>query len=210
MAGARVRYITIPRMAVEIVCTQGTEAEAIYLEAIHDYFCALESGEEMPEMPEPQNRIVGIALKESAEEIRKGYKNYLQKIGARKKENQRSTADEPPIDQRSTAERNRTDITEQTELNRPDNNRPDLTEIYSSLIPEGWSREKIDAAVGQVDNWHTVKHPVAFVRSILDGRVKPRKRKVSAQEYDQRPYGDEHERPEEQIRRLQMELEGTP
>ena len=113
----KVRYLTISRVSLEIVEKLSPEENAQFNRIIFSCFQQLESGQDLT-YQETDSPFLNMALREAAAELETGYRNYIQKINARKKApadqadpddqsaiDQRSTADQPPIDNRREEKR---------------------------------------------------------------------------------------------------------
>lgn len=113
----KVRYLTISRVSLELVEKLSPEENAQFNRIIFSCFQQLESGQQLS-YQDTESPILNVALREAAAELETGYRNYLQKINARKKApadqadpddqsaiDQRSTADQPPIDKREEEKR---------------------------------------------------------------------------------------------------------
>lgn len=96
---SKVRYLTISRVSLEIVEKLTPEENAQFNKIIFSCFRQLEDGQEMT-YQETESPFLNMALREASAELETGYRNYVQKVNARKK----APADQPPIDQRSTAD----------------------------------------------------------------------------------------------------------
>lgn len=96
----RVRYLTFSRVALEIVTKLSDEENGTFNRILFSCFQQLEQG--MPPDYEPtDNALLNVALQEAVDELQEGYKNYMQRVTARKDaENQKQTADTSPIDRR--------------------------------------------------------------------------------------------------------------
>lgn len=124
---SKVRYITLSRVAIELVSSLPDAENALFNKILFSLFKQLENGQK-PDIPETENPILNIALREAAEELETGYKTYVQRINARKKEtdNQRSITDQSPINQRPTIEKN-----------REEKKREEKEQIYDTVNPKG-------------------------------------------------------------------------
>ena len=109
----KVRYLTISRVSLELVEKLSDQENALFNRIIFSCFQQLEDGQELS-YQETDSPILNVALREAARELETGYRNYIQKINARKKGSdpesesaidQRSTADQPPIDNRREEKR---------------------------------------------------------------------------------------------------------
>ena len=101
---ARVRYLTFSRVALEIVTKLSDEENGSFNRILFSCFQQLEQGLQ-PEYEPTNNPLLNVALQEAVDELQEGYKNYMQRVTARKDaENQRQTADTSPIDRRYTAD----------------------------------------------------------------------------------------------------------
>ena len=113
---SKVRYLTIARVSLELVEKLSDQENAQFNRIIFSCFQQLENGQK-PIYEETDSPFLNMALREAAAELETGYKNYLQKINAKKgsspdsssAENRRSIADLPPMNQRSTADQPETD-----------------------------------------------------------------------------------------------------
>ena len=110
---SRVRYLTISRLAIEMTTQLSAEDCSQFNKIIFSCFQQLERGEDLI-IPETDSPFLNMALREAAGELETGYMNYIQKINARKKGSdpesesaidQRSTADQPPTDNRREEKR---------------------------------------------------------------------------------------------------------
>ena len=127
---SKVRYLTIARVSLELVEKLSDQENAQFNRIIFSCFQQLENGQK-PIYEETDSPFLNMALREAAAELETGYKNYLQKINAKKgsspdapsAENRRSIADLPPINQRSTADQSETD--NRREEKREENKRSD-------------------------------------------------------------------------------------
>ena len=104
----KVRYLTISRVSLELVEKLSDQENAQFNKIIFSCFQQLENGQELT-YQETDSPILNVALREAATELETGYRNYLQKVNARKKApadqaesaiDQRSISDQPPIDNR--------------------------------------------------------------------------------------------------------------
>lgn len=114
---SRVRYLTISRLAIEMTTQLSAEDCSQFNKIIFSCFQQLERGEDLI-IPETDSPFLNMALREAAGELETGYMNYMQKVNAKKKGSadqddpesesaidQRSTADQPPIDNRREEKR---------------------------------------------------------------------------------------------------------
>lgn len=92
---SKVRYLTISRIAIELVCSLPEKENAQFLKIMFSCFQQLENGD-IPSLQETENPVLNIALREAIDELVTGYKNYLQKKNARKNsgEKRRSISDQ--------------------------------------------------------------------------------------------------------------------
>ena len=105
----KVRYLTISRVALELVEKLTDQENAQFNRIIFSCFQQLENGQDLT-YPETDNAILNVALREAAAELETGYRNYIQKITAAKKKesednnesanDQRSISEQTPIDKR--------------------------------------------------------------------------------------------------------------
>lgn len=112
----KVRYLTISRVAIELACSLKDADNKMFNQILFSCFQQLEDGQ-IPEYADTDNPVLNIALREAVAELETGYKNYLQRVNARKKPiadeetesaiDRRSTADQSAIDRQSTIEENR-------------------------------------------------------------------------------------------------------
>ena len=116
-----VRYLTISRLALELVSAMSDSENALFNRLIFTCFTQLENGQK-PDIPATENAVLNIAIREAVQELDSGYRTYCQRVNARKKD-QRSITDKSPIDQRSTIDRK----------DRRDENR----EIYGTINSAG-------------------------------------------------------------------------
>ena len=117
----KVRYLTISRVALELVEKLSDQENAQFNRIIFSCFQQLENGQEMT-YQETDNPFLNMALREAAAELITGYRNYCQRMNARKKAqadladpdpdivslsaiNQRSISDQPPTDNRREEKR---------------------------------------------------------------------------------------------------------
>lgn len=106
---ARVRYLTFSRIALEIVTKLSDEENGSFNRILFSCFQQLEQGLQ-PDYEPTSNPLLNVALQEAVGELQEGYKNYMQRVTARKDaENQKKTADVSPIDHRPTADVSPTD-----------------------------------------------------------------------------------------------------
>ena len=80
----KVRYLTISRVAIELVEKLSDQENAQFNRIIFSCFQQLEDGQKIT-YPETDSPILNVALREATAELETGYKNYVQKINARKK-----------------------------------------------------------------------------------------------------------------------------
>ena len=80
----KVRYLTIPRVSIELVANLSEHETAQFIKIIFSCFRQLEDGQELA-YEETDSPILNIALREAVEELEMGYKNYIQRMNARKK-----------------------------------------------------------------------------------------------------------------------------
>lgn len=109
---AQVRYLTISRVAIELVSSLSPEENKLFNTILFSCLKQLENGQE-PEVQKTESPVMDFVLREAVQELESGYKTYLQRITAAKKkkgsENHRSISDISPINQRSTIEEKRED-----------------------------------------------------------------------------------------------------
>ena len=108
----KVRYLTISRVSLELVEKLSDQDNAQFNRIIFSCFQQLENGQDLT-YQETESPILNVALREAAAELETGYRNYIQKINARKKPSpesesaidQRSISDQPPTDNRREEKR---------------------------------------------------------------------------------------------------------
>ena len=113
----KVRYLTISRVSLELVEKLSDQENAQFNRIIFSCFQQLENGQPLS-YQDTESPILNVALREAAAELETGYRNYIQKINARKKApadqddlesesaiDQRSISDQPPTDNRREEKR---------------------------------------------------------------------------------------------------------
>lgn len=130
----KVRYLTVSRMAVEIVSKLTEQEKALFLDIIFSAFKQIENGEPVT-IPEIDG-VLKVAIDETIAELEIGFKNYRQKMTAvemalekkRQKElkemgvDPSEIADTTPTKQRPIADTTPTDIiSDVISLNESDN-----------------------------------------------------------------------------------------
>lgn len=109
---ARVRYLTISRVSMELVTKLSPEENALFNRALFSCFHQLENGEE-PEIMETESDILNFCLAEAVDELVSGYRTYIKRINAAKGDKgkqddsetgQRFITDKSVMDQSSTEE----------------------------------------------------------------------------------------------------------
>ena len=154
----KVRYLTISRVAIELVEKLSDQENAQFNRIIFSCFQQLEDGQKIT-YPETDSPILNVALREATAELETGYKNYVQKINARKKTSadpesesadQRSISDQSAIDNRREEKRKDKNISEEIREEGMQGGRPftDLEQLsinsalnhaYISPDPQFWS-----------------------------------------------------------------------
>lgn len=158
---AKVRYLTISRLAIELVSSLSDADNAAFNKIVFSCFQQLEKGQQI-RIQETDNPILQVAIREAVQELENGYRNYEQRINARKKssnmetENQRSITDESPINQRLTIEKNRREKENKEEIYDTPNSRNGIGEAQRAEIERRLNLlgiEKIDSGF-----WNTCFH----------------------------------------------------
>lgn len=75
MTAPQVRYITIPRTALEIAHSLPAKDKALFVDSVYEIFQQLSNGEE-PHINETGRPFLDMAVRESIPEIETGYRNY--------------------------------------------------------------------------------------------------------------------------------------
>jgi len=104
------RYLTVSRVALELVCSMGAEENALFNRQLFSAFQQLEH-EQKPEYKDTDNPILNIALREAFSELHRGYEIYDKRRSARQQKDQGPITDASligndvsPTDHRPTAE----------------------------------------------------------------------------------------------------------
>ena len=154
----KVRYLTISRVSIELVEKLSDQENAQFNRIIFSCFQQLENGQKIS-YPETDSPILNVALREATAELETGYKNYVQKINARKKTSadpesdsadQRSISDQSAIDNRREEKRKDKNISEEIREEGMQGGKPfsDLEQLsinsalnhaYISPDPQFWS-----------------------------------------------------------------------
>ena len=115
MPAGKVRYLTISRVALELVCSLSDKQNGEFNRILFSNFQKLEAGEEL-ESAKTDDKILDIAIREALTELRSGYATYMQRVSARKKavddqsaEDQRKTDAESVIDRQLIGDPSLTD-----------------------------------------------------------------------------------------------------
>lgn len=143
----RVRYLTISRVAVELMTSLSDRENAEFIRILFSCFQQLENGQK-PDYTETESPLLNFALREAVSELETGYRNYSQRVNARKKAssdtettvNHRSTADQSPIDHRTTIEEKR------EEEKRKEECRVEGMQGETENLLLSWSRAFLSAA----------------------------------------------------------------
>lgn len=196
----RVRYLRVNRMSLEIVASLGAAEKAQYMDQLFSWFLQLERGEEL--IPgETGNPVLDLALREALGELETGYEQYMKNVNARKTpvepvEDQRCISDAPAIDQRCISDAPVHNLSESNQTFRKIRER--LTEIQinhikSDLRAAGYSDSEIDLGLDRTTD-KELSNPTGYLRRVLENNRKEQKptgKTVTAQQYNQRPYGEE-------------------
>lgn len=195
----RVRYLRVNRMSLEIVAGLGAAEKAQYMDQLFAWFLQLERGEEVIQ-GETGNPVLDLALREALGELEAGYEQYMRNVNARKinvepAEDQRSITDEPAIDQRSITDTPAIDLSDQSGYRsiRSILTQTEINQIKESLLASGYSAFEIDIALDRTTD-KKLSNPTGYLRRILENNrknQKPAGKTVTAQQYNQRPYGEE-------------------
>lgn len=110
-----VRYLTISRIAFEMVTALSAEDNIRFNRILFSCFRQLESGEAV-NYEETENAILNIALREAVSELETGFVTYMKRASGGKKDeaknDQRSTNGQPMVEQSTTKDKKRIDKTD--------------------------------------------------------------------------------------------------
>lgn len=101
----KVRYLTVSRMAVEVVSKLTEREKALFLDILYSAFKQIENGE--PVTVPDVDGVLSVILDEAIAELETGFSTYKKRMNARNKAGQSDPADqdkpepEPMTDQRS-------------------------------------------------------------------------------------------------------------
>jgi len=115
-----VRYLTISRIAFELVTALSAEDNIRFNRILFSCFRQLESGETIS-YEETENAILNIALREAVAELETGFVTYMKRASGGKKDgatdDQRSTIGQPEVNQSPTKDKK-----DKNNLNRSEQN----------------------------------------------------------------------------------------
>ena len=100
---SRVRYLTVARVAIEIVSNLTDTENAQFNRILFSCFKQLENGQP-PEYELTDSPLLNVALKEAIGELQEGYETYMKRVTAAQRK-----ADESETDQRSINDTSETD-----------------------------------------------------------------------------------------------------
>lgn len=101
----KVRYLTVSRMAVEVVSKLTEHEKALFLDILYSAFKQIENGE--PVIVPDVDGVLSVILDDAIAELETGFATYKKRMNARNKADKSDPADqaeaepEPAIDQRS-------------------------------------------------------------------------------------------------------------
>lgn len=143
----KVRYITVSRVAFELVATMPDAEIAVFVRTMLKCFKQLENGENI-QYEKPENQALGIILEESMSELKNGYETYMQRVNANKSAKRRcitdniadnitdTITDQSATNQRPTIEENRKDIEEKNNRNNREN-----AELFKQMNQDGFNMD---------------------------------------------------------------------
>lgn len=98
----KVRYLTVSRMAVEVVSKLTEKEKALFLDILYSAFKQIETGE--PVTVPAVEGVLSVILDEAIAELETGFATYMKRVTARNKADQAESADqeqpEPVTDHR--------------------------------------------------------------------------------------------------------------
>ena len=100
---SRVRYLTVARVAIEIVSNLTDSENAQFNRILFSCFKQLENGQP-PEYEATDSPLLNVALKEAIGELQEGYETYMKRVTAAQKK-----PDEPETSQRPINDTSETD-----------------------------------------------------------------------------------------------------
>ena len=123
----KVRYLTVSRMAVEVVSKLTPEEKALFLDILYSAFKQIENGEPVT-VPEVDG-VLSVILDEAITELQSGFETYMKRVNARNKTDQvsdqvsegESLTDQRPINDTSMTDNRR-------EENRKEKNKKESSE----------------------------------------------------------------------------------
>ena len=105
----KVRYLTVSRMAVEVVSKLSPEEKALFLDILYSAFKQIENGEPVT-VPEVDG-VLSVILDEAITELQSGFETYMKRVNARNKADQESEkesmTDQRPINDTSMTDNRR-------------------------------------------------------------------------------------------------------
>ena len=119
----KVRYLTVSRMAVEVVSKLSPEEKALFLDILYSAFKQIENGEPVT-VPEVDG-VLSVILDEAITELQSGFETYMKRVNARNKADQESEK-ESMTDQRPINDTSMTD--NRREENRKEKNKKESSE----------------------------------------------------------------------------------
>lgn len=184
---ARVRYLTISRIAFEIVSKLSDADNAQFNRILYSCFEQLEQGKQ-PEYEDTESPLLNIALGEALSELQYGYITYTRRQNGGKHDHDQCSTNAPTnAPTNATVEPHKQD--KQTEHPDVDIQNPDqqqtTDDLFSDLVSQGYTVQQINNAISSVKDWTGIQNKTGYIVGIIKNQ---KKKILPAQDFPQRPY----------------------